>query len=132
MGAEVADERGEWEAAISGAQGVPRSAARGGAAGGCTAGQAHGVRRDVSPVAGGAAMTDIRTAADAEAIRDLIETFAADGWAVDPDTGRVDWEDWADRFERYHPDIDLGSDMLAAGFRAVQRIARAAIREELA
>lgn len=60
--------------------------------------------------------------------RDTIANHAADMWDVDADTGHVDWEDWADRFERMH-NVDLGSDMLAPSFRKVQRIARTAIRE---
>jgi hypothetical protein len=71
----------------------------------------------------------ITTAADAEAIREAVEEFAADGWDTDEATGRVNWEDWADRFETHHPEVDLGSDMSSPGFRKVQAIARAAIRE---
>jgi len=74
-------------------------------------------------------MRTIVTAADADAIADTIAEFAAEGWARDPDTGRIDWEEWADRFEARHPDIDLGGDMLAPGFKRLQRIARQAIAE---
>ena len=73
--------------------------------------------------------TTIATVADADSIRAQVEEFAAEGWAMDPDTGRVDWEEWADRFEARYQDVDLGSDMTAPGFRAVQRMARNAIRE---
>lgn len=75
-------------------------------------------------------MKTIVTAADAESIREQVEVFAGDLWATDA-RGRVDWEDWADRFELYHPDIDLGNDMTSAGFRRVQSIARHVIRESI-
>lgn len=71
------------------------------------------------------------TIEEAEALREQIEEFAAEMWDTDPDTGRVRWEDWADRLEARHPEIDLGSDMLSPGFRRVQSIARAAIREAI-
>jgi hypothetical protein len=73
-------------------------------------------------------MRTIETTAQVEDIRAEIEEFAAEGWDLDPDTGRVEWEDWFDRFERRH-DLDLGSDLLSPVIRKVQRIARAAIRE---
>ena len=69
----------------------------------------------------------IATAKDVDAIRDLIEDHAADLWDVD-DAGRVDWDDWTERFERYH-NVELPSDYFDPAMRKVQRIARHAIRE---
>lgn len=76
-------------------------------------------------------MTEIVTVEDAEAHRDEIESFAADGWAVDQDTGRVDWEEWAERFEK-QTGIDLPGQWDDPAMVRVKRIARQAIREAVA
>jgi hypothetical protein len=71
---------------------------------------------------------NIATVQDAEAIREQIEEFAAEGWAADPESGRIDWEDWFDRFERY-TGHDLPSQLDDPAILRVQKIARAAWRE---
>jgi hypothetical protein len=71
----------------------------------------------------------ITTAQEAEAIREIIEAFASDGWDYDPETRRFDWEDWFNRLERYHPDLDFGNSWDTPAIRKVKRIAREAIEE---
>jgi hypothetical protein len=72
-------------------------------------------------------MRTIRTAADAEAIRDEIVKFTDDGW--DRDGTLFEWENWLDRLEGQSLDLDLGSDMNSEGIRRIQFIARQAARE---
>jgi hypothetical protein len=75
-------------------------------------------------------MKEIRTVADVEAIREQIEEFASELWAVDEETGRVDWEDWFERFER-HLDVGLPDQWDDPAIRAVKRIAKQAIQETI-
>ena len=79
----------------------------------------------------GGVIRTISTKEDAETIREEVETFAADLWERDPNTGRTDWEAWLDRFERY-ADLDLGSDLLSPGITEIEKIARRTIREVVA
>jgi hypothetical protein len=55
-----------------------------------------------------------------------IQDLAVD-WA-DPDTGRLDWEDFLGRLERYL-DLDLPTQMDDPVIRRIQKISRAAVRE---
>ena len=66
---------------------------------------------------------EIKTAADAEAIRSEIEAFVDEGW--DRDGTAFEWENWLDRIEG-ELGLDLGSDTESEGFRAIKRIARKA------
>lgn len=70
----------------------------------------------------------IVTPADVDEWADRITEHAADLWDVDPDTGRVDWDDWTLRFERMHG-VDLPGSYDDPAMRKIQRIARQAIRE---
>jgi hypothetical protein len=62
---------------------------------------------------------EIRTAVDADSVRDQIE-MVYDGWYAD--TPRIDWEDFLDRLERY--DLDLGDSMESAAIRRIKSIVR--------
>lgn len=65
-------------------------------------------------------MREIRTAADADSIRDEIETVY-DGWYASE--ARIDWDAFLDRLES-HADADLGTDMLSPGISRIKRIVR--------
>jgi hypothetical protein len=73
---------------------------------------------------------DITTVEEVESIREAIEEFAADLWDTDPDTGRVDWESWVERFERQH-DLSLPDQWDDPVIRKVKRIAKQAINEAI-
>lgn len=74
----------------------------------------------------------ITTTEDVEAWRDVIAEHAADGWDWDQDTGKVDdWDAWLSRFEALH-DVDLPASYDDPVVRKVQRIAREAIRQQVA
>lgn len=66
--------------------------------------------------------------ADVEVLRESIEEFASELWDTDADTGKVEWEDWLDRFESTHMVI-LPSQLDDPIIVKVKRIARQAIRE---
>jgi hypothetical protein len=59
-----------------------------------------------------------------ELTNELIDQFAED-WVPD---GPVEWDDYLNRFERYH-DIDLPEDMTDPVIRRIQRRSRAVWRE---
>lgn len=61
----------------------------------------------------------IRTAADADSIREDIEQVF-DGWYADAD--RIDWHDFIDRLEGH--DNDLGSDMLSPAIKRIKAIVK--------
>ncbi len=65
----------------------------------------------------------VRTAEDADAIRELIETVH-DGWFSE---GRIDWHDFLDRLDgSFSPRgrVDLGDDMESPAVRRIQAIVR--------
>lgn len=64
---------------------------------------------------------EIRTAADADSIREKVESIF-DGWYAD--SARIDWDDFINRVEK-SGDFDLGDDM---GSPAIKRI-KAIVRE---
>jgi hypothetical protein len=76
-------------------------------------------------------MNEIVTVQDAEAHREEIESFAGDMWATDQETGRVEWEEWTERFEK-QTGIDLPEQWDDPAMVRVKRIAKAVIREIVA
>ena len=73
-------------------------------------------------------MRSLETPAAVDEFREQIADLAADGWDQD-ERGRFDWEDFANRFEKHHPEIELPVDMTTPAFRRFQSIARQAARE---
>lgn len=69
---------------------------------------------------------EIATVEDVEAIRQEIADFAAEGWAQD-DRGRIDWEEWGDRFEARGYALPEQWDDPA--WRRIKAIAREAVSE---
>jgi hypothetical protein len=64
-------------------------------------------------------LKEIRTAADADAIREDIEAIF-DGWFADEE--RIDWENFLDRVENL--DYDLGNDTLSPAIKRIKAIVR--------
>lgn len=62
---------------------------------------------------------EIRTAADADSIREDIEEVYS-GWFADESS--IDWEDFVDRLEKR--DLDLGGDMLSPAVKRIKVIVR--------
>lgn len=74
-------------------------------------------------------LVDLTTLAGVEAHREEIEEFAAEGWATDQETGKVDWEEWADRLEARG--YDLPGQWDDPAMKRIKQIARQAIRESI-
>ncbi len=74
---------------------------------------------------------EIRTAADADAIRERIE-YVFDGWFAD--APRIDWEDFIERLERGTDDdgapFDFGATMDSPAIKRIRAIVRT-LREQL-
>lgn len=72
-------------------------------------------------------MREIRTAEEAESIRQVIEDLAEGRFAID-DAGRVDWDAFLLRVEE-HANVDLGSDMGSPAIRRIQKTVCAFLRD---
>lgn len=70
-------------------------------------------------------MRDIRTAQDAETIRQTVEDLAESRYAID-EGGHVNWQAFLDKVESY-ADVDLGSYIDSPAIRRIRKMVRIAV-----